>query len=184
MFPSSSRERLVTRGASWVVTSPPYLNAIDHLRGHRMALVWLGHDIGALRKIRSASIGAERASDSTHNESVSREVADSMCSKTELSGRAQAMVERYAVDLLSMTSEISRVLWVGGRATFVVGNSCLKGACIQNSAGVMRAAEIAGMAACSVVERELPQRSRYLPITDAGSLSKRMRTETVITFTR
>jgi hypothetical protein len=94
------------------------------------------------------------------------------------------MVERYAVDLLSMTSEISRVLRVGGRATFVVGNSCLKGACIQNSAGVMRAAEIAGMAACSVVERELPQRSRYLPITDAGSLSKRMRTETVITFTR
>lgn len=167
-----------------VVTSPPYLNAIDYLRGHRMALVWLGHDIGALRKIRSASIGAERASDSTHNESVSREVADSMCNKAELSGRAQAMVERYAVDLLSMTSEISRVLRVGGRATFVVGNSCLKGAFIQNSVGVIRAAEIAGMTTCSVVERELPQRSRYLPITDAGSLSKRMRTETVITFAR
>ena len=25
-----------------VLTSPPYLNAIDYLRGHRMSLVWLG----------------------------------------------------------------------------------------------------------------------------------------------
>jgi hypothetical protein len=30
--------------------------------------------------------------------------------------------------------------------------------------------------------RDLPTNSRYLPMTSAGSLSKRMRTESVLTF--
>lgn len=167
-----------------VVTSPPYLNAIDYLRGHRMALVWLGHDIGALRKIRSASIGAERAAEKKAGDSHVFEVANSMCGKADINARAYSMVERYAGDLLTMTSEISRVLRQGGRATFVVGNSCLKGTFVQNSAGVIRAAEIAGLTTARVSERDLPARSRYLPITDGGSLSKRMRTETVITFSK
>src|SRR5262245_39949473 len=42
------------------LTSPPYLNAIDYLRGHRMSLVWLGWTTGALRAIRSSSVGVER----------------------------------------------------------------------------------------------------------------------------
>src|SRR5207247_9986914 len=32
-----------------VITSPPYLNAIDYLRGHRMSLVWMGYDLEHLR---------------------------------------------------------------------------------------------------------------------------------------
>ena len=46
-----------------VITSPPYLNAIDYLRGHRLALIWLGHCLKELRRIRSSSIGAERGPD-------------------------------------------------------------------------------------------------------------------------
>ena len=33
-----------------VMTSPPYLNAIDYMRGHRLALVWLGHGVKELRR--------------------------------------------------------------------------------------------------------------------------------------
>ena len=42
-----------------VVTSPPYLNAIDYMRGHRLALVWLGVPFADLAHIRSSSVGAE-----------------------------------------------------------------------------------------------------------------------------
>src|SRR5690606_37795699 len=42
------------------LTSPPYLNAIDYLRGHRLTLVWLGYDVTSIRDIRAASVGAER----------------------------------------------------------------------------------------------------------------------------
>ncbi len=44
-----------------IVTSPPYLNAIDYLRGHKLALVWMGHTIPELRKVRAQAVGTERA---------------------------------------------------------------------------------------------------------------------------
>src|SRR5437764_985997 len=46
-----------------VLSSPPYLNAIDYMRGHRMSLVWLGHRVGELRAIRADSVGSERGPD-------------------------------------------------------------------------------------------------------------------------
>ena len=57
-----------TRSLSWVdddsidaiVTSPPYLNAIDYIRGHRLALVWLGFSVAAFgRSEASASALSE-----------------------------------------------------------------------------------------------------------------------------
>ena len=54
---------IATASIDMVVTSPPYLNAIDYMRGHKFALIWLGYSIPELRAIRSSSIGAERALD-------------------------------------------------------------------------------------------------------------------------
>ena len=51
---------LADRSVSAVVTSPPYLNAIDYIRGHRLALIWLGFSVARLREIRSRNIGVER----------------------------------------------------------------------------------------------------------------------------
>ena len=55
-------EDIDTDSINIIVTSPPYLNAIDYLRGHRLALVWLGYDLGLLRQIRSSAVGVERVS--------------------------------------------------------------------------------------------------------------------------
>jgi DNA methylase len=44
-----------------IITSPPYLNALDYLRGHKLSLVWLGSTIPELRHLRSGNIGAESA---------------------------------------------------------------------------------------------------------------------------
>lgn len=163
-----------------VLTSPPYLNAIDYMRGHRLSLVWFGYNLKKLREIRGTSIGAERANEST-NTHVQR-VGSAMFSGHGIPARFQMMIHRYAGDLLRMSSEISRVLKPGGVATLVIGNSCLKGAFIKNSEGVKTAGIISGMRVINVAERELPSNSRYLPITSSGALSKRMRTETVLTF--
>jgi hypothetical protein len=57
------KARAISDGAiDAIITSPPYLNAIDYLRGHRLALVWLGYGIRELRFIRSASVGTEQTS--------------------------------------------------------------------------------------------------------------------------
>jgi hypothetical protein len=79
-------------------------------------------------------------------------------------------------------SEAARVLKQTGQATYVVGNSCLKNIFIRNSDGLAEAGRAAGLRLISDEERELPAGSRYLPVTANGSLSKRMRTENVLTF--
>ena len=172
---------LLPRSVDAIVTSPPYLNAIDYMRGHRLALVWLGYTLRELRTIRSSVIGAERAA-ALDEDPLVRSVAEAMCPIEKLEPRQRKMVERYAGDLVRMLRQVERVLSLKGHATFVVGNSCLKEIFIRNSDGVAKAAQHAGLVLSQTRERDLPAGSRYLPVTAHGSLSKRMRTETVMTF--
>ncbi len=167
-----------------VLTSPPYLNAIDYLRGHRLSLVWLGHRLGDLRTIRSNSIGAERAPDRHEDADDLARMRRAMGTIDDLPAKFWGMIDRYIQDLRAMTAEIARVMKQGAQATFVVGNSCLRGVFIRNSEAVSLAAKAAGLTLLNENERELPNSSRYLPITAGGSLAKRMRTETILTFTR
>jgi len=164
--------------ADAVLTSPPYLNAIDYMRGHRMSLVWLGYSLGALRAIRSTSIGAERAPD--EGMSALSDLKTVLGNLSTLSRRHHSMIDRYVIDILAMSREIRRVLKPGGVATLVVGNSCLKGVFIRNSAVVARALEIEGMKLLSETTRDLPAQSRYLPTTEGSSLAKRMREEIIL----
>jgi hypothetical protein len=144
--------------------------------------------LGDLRTIRSASIGAERGPDQPRPADMFEPIRRAMCDTTSLPTRHVAMIERYSEDLYRMMSEIVRVVRVGGVATFVVGNSCLKGSFIQNSAGVSAAASMLGMRTLREFERDLPSGSRYLPMPKSGSgngaLGKRMRTETILSFGR
>jgi hypothetical protein len=166
-----------------VLTSPPYLNAIDYMRGHRLSLVWLGHRLGNLRHTRSTSIGSERASEDadTHPDVVM--IRGAVGQLNELPARFVRIVDRYIYDIRKMISEIVRVLRSGGRATFVVGNSFLRGVFVRNSAAVAAAGQLAGMTLVAESERPLPAHSRYLPMTSVP-LGKRMRTETILSFLR
>lgn len=173
---------LQDRSVDAIMTSPPYLNAIDYMRGHRLSLVWLGHSIGELRSIRSSTIGAERSFDAQC--SIADTIATAMCDLDRLESKQRKMVIRYAGDLERMMQQAARVLRPGGTATYVLGNSCLKEVFIRNSEGVAKAGIQAGLSLIKVAERDLPAGSRYLPLTQSGSLSKRMRTETILTFAR
>lgn len=166
-----------------VLTSPPYLNAIDYMRGHRLSLIWLGHRLGDLRTIRSTSIGAERAPDKLEDAAVLSDMRLAMGELDRLPNKFRSMISRYVQDIHKMILEIARVMRVGARATFVMGNSCLRDVFIRNSAAVSTAAQHAGLSLISETERPLPVRSRYLPMTSAP-LGKRMRTETILTFAR
>jgi adenine-specific DNA methylase len=47
-----------------VLTSPPYLNAIDYVRCSKFSLVWMGESVAKLRQVRAESVGAEAAKNS------------------------------------------------------------------------------------------------------------------------
>lgn len=178
-------EGVVSGTIDAVVTSPPYLNALDYIRGHRLSLVWLGYRVGDLRTIRADSIGAERAPEPEADRSVAQALAPALGELGDLPPRVRGMVDRYLIDLLGVLREVRRTLKPGGQATFVIGNSCLRNVFVDNAAAVAAAAERVGLTAIGRSERDLPPSRRYLP-PPAGrhpsDLAKRMRTEVVLSF--
>lgn len=112
------------------------------------------------------------------------EVKGAIVQPGQLAPAPDAMVYRYASDLISVMKEIARVLRDSGKAILVVGNSCLGGTFIRNSSGAIEAASVASLSVAGSIERDLPSRHRYLPMPRAADspLGKRMRTETILTF--
>lgn len=167
-----------------VVTSPPYLNAIDYLRGHRLALVWFGYQVAELRSVRSNSIGSDRHP-SVEQTEVIAVVTHTLTAISRLPRKERLMFERYVIDLTSMLGEIYRVLRSQGKAILVVGNSTLKGITINNARAVSLIAEHKGFIVQPPTRRRIPASRRYLPPPSKGDqsdLKKRMRTEMILRF--
>jgi tRNA G10 N-methylase Trm11 len=168
-----------------ILTSPPYLNALDYMRGHRLSLVWLGHRLDDLSAIRSSSVGAERAPDIFANIPLAEELTLKMQDVKDLPAGKRNMIYRYALDMNEIMKESARVLKKGKHAVFVIGNSTVRGVRVENTLIAEGAAIRHGLQVVEKLEREIPQNKRYLPPpSSSGStgFDTRMRTETVITF--
>jgi DNA modification methylase len=168
-----------------IVTSPPYLNAIDYLRGHRMSLVWLGWTIGTLRELRGTSIGTERSLRDPSADLVDL-TAEAVPRLADLPNREQRLVWRFAHDMDRLCRSLARVTKEDGHLVFVVADSQVRGVPVPNSALCRVAAMRHGFEFEEGVLRPLPTKHRYLPPPESGpsTLSARMREEAVLTFRR
>lgn len=168
-----------------IVTSPPYLNAIDYLRGHRLSLVWFGWTLSTLRELRGESIGSERSMRDAPPAIVGMAEL-SVPRITELSQRYRHIIYRFTSDIDRLCRSLARVSKVGGHMVFVVADSQLRGVPVENSAICRIAAQRHGFAFQESVIRPLPAQHRYLPPPefDRTSLGGRMREEAVLTFER
>lgn len=177
---------LGNRSIDIVVTSPPYLNAIDYLRGHKLSLIWMGYPLHNLRHIRSSNVGAENSiSQHTINDYVDH-ILEEIGEVERLPERIRGMLLRYVSDMDSVLGEISRVLKVKGQAVLVIGDSTLKGTFIRNSKALTLLGKRHGLDLKSMVRRELQENRRYLPpptaIGAGPQLQGRMREEAIMTF--
>jgi DNA modification methylase len=170
-----------------VITSPPYLNAIDYMRGHRLSLVWMQHSISELRTVRSNSIGTEAGAGQRPGSNTALNRAfHAGVSGGELPNAQAGMFTRYLRDMQAVLAEIRRVLKDSGQAVLVIGDCTVRGTFVSNSAAIKSLAEDVGLRPVSERTRPLPSNRRYLPppqAKDAGDdLAKRMRKEVVLTF--
>lgn len=166
-----------------VISSPPYLNAIDYLRGHKLALVWFGYTCSQIREIGRDATGTERGREV--NPELLGDVAAQMFKAVQkLQPRFQTIVGRYITDMREAMSEIRRVVKPGGLVVMVVGNSSLRGVFLRNDALLANLAESCSFDVVDVKKRRLPANRRYLPppSKEASTLGSRMRTESVITL--
>jgi hypothetical protein len=168
---------LKTRSIDAVVTSPPYLNAIDYLRGHKLALVWLGYSIPVLRDIRAGAIGTERAGKQKKSDQ-SAALENAVRSIRKLPLRQRSIVHKYAQDAALMMAEMKRVLTPNGLMVLVLGDSNLRGLPVYNSRIFKQIAAQNGFVLEEERRRPLQSDRRYLPIASASAaLGKRMKVE-------
>lgn len=169
-----------------VLTSPPYLNAIDYIRCSKFSLVWMGYDVCELRGVRSASVGAEVGQTKDDAGDKVESVLIDLKLTPALSSRNEAILRRFVSDMFSAMGEVSRVLKPGGRAIYVVGENTIRGTYVRNSAIVDAIAKSVGLKLTERRSRNLPANRRYLPppVKRGGKdmLDVRMRREVVLAF--
>ncbi|MBA5872754.1 MAG: hypothetical protein GDA68_22625, partial [Nitrospira sp. CR2.1] len=98
-----------------VLTSPPYLNAIDYIRCSKFSLVWMGYCLGELRQTRSDSIGSEHSSASARDDKGVRQIIKDLQLTPKLDDREYNVLCQYVFDMRNALSEVYRVLVRGGR---------------------------------------------------------------------
>ncbi len=169
-----------------VVTSPPYLNAIDYMRCSKFSLVWMGHGISDLRRLRSRSIGSEVGETASQQGPEVSRLVEKLKVVRELGPRDKGILVRYIRDMCRTVHEAARVLRPAGRAVYVVGENTVRGTYIPNSVIVSAVAERFGLTLESRSVRTLPANRRYLPPPsasgDTATLNTRMRSEVVLSF--
>ena len=169
-----------------VITSPPYLNAIDYLRGHKLYLVWMGHQVDHLRDLRSANIGTERLHNAAGAQPYQQILEKAVHDFAQLPTRTQAMLSQYFFDMSRVLAEIARILKPSGEAVIVVGNSTIRGTYITTSKVLTRIARNHGLRLTSSRRRELKESRRYLPpparVDADATLKSRMNEEVILAF--
>ena len=159
-----------------IITSPPYVNAIDYIRTSKFSLVFFGYDLASLREIRSAAVGSERGLSSEELPSD----LDSLVEKVSDIKR-RPMLRRHLFDMLKALQESNRVLKPGGKALYVVGPSLLSRKRYDGGDVLTQIARVAGFRSIGSSRRDLSSTNRSLPPPNlkqnAQSINRRMTCE-------
>ena len=168
-----------------IITSPPYLNAIDYIRCSKFSLIWMGHSISAARHLRSDMVGVEKGMSPSDDPEIRHILAD-LSLQPQLPRKYQAILARYVDDMRRIVAENARVLRDTGKAVYVIGENTIHGTVVRNASIIEAVAATSGLRRTDRKSRELPANRRYLPPpsaqSDTASLAKRMRQEVVLTF--
>jgi len=167
--------------ADFVLTSPPYLNAVDYMRTHKFSLLWMGHRLADLREIRGTMIGSERGLFGP--DGIPEALEHRLGQRIEDKAR-RSRVRKYLADMARSVREIARVLRPGGAAILVVGPTILNATRTDSADVLNQLGQAHGLDLISHVDRVISPRRRSLPApADAAAtnaLGSRMRREIIV----
>jgi len=185
-FGSAQRMPLPHISIDLIITSPPYAsNAIDYMRAHKFSLVWLGHKIGNLGKMRNEYIGGEATSKvqfeilPPRTQSIVRQIA-------ALDVKKGQVLHRYYSEMTQALREMYRVLKPGKAAIVVVGSSVMRGRDTETQNCLAEIGETLGFEVPKIGVRVLDRDRRMMPagltINRDSQIQQRMHEEYVIGY--
>lgn len=168
---------LTDASVDFILTSPPYKQAIDYMRAHKFSLIWMGYHLKDLRNLRSGMIGAARGLSGPNGLPAHLENGLEKLDKPSDRGTTR----RYLSDMQSVLREFARVLKPGGLAVLVVGPSVLSKTSPDSEYVFKTLAENSGLSLIAAVRRKLRDKHRGMPppalLIKGNSLKKRMQYE-------
>lgn len=159
--------RIRSASIDLVLTSPPYLNAIDYMRCSKYSLVWMGHTVGQIRGLRAESVGTEIGFAYENDPEISSVIGRLKLSA--LPDRQRRLVGAYIADMRLALQEVSRVLVPHGRAVYVLGENTIRGVYVRNAKIIRLLASRLGLRLEKSSRRPLPSNRRYLPPPTSGA---------------
>jgi DNA modification methylase len=171
-----------------VLTSPPYLNAIDYIRCSKFSLIWMGYNLCKLKTLRAESVGTEAGKNFLLEDSEVSFIVEALNLRPQLDSRHRGILARYIDDMRRAINEVCRVLSRGGKAVYVIGENTIRGTYVRTSVIVSILAESAGLRLKDRRTRTLPSNRRYMPPPSSGysggKIEARMRREVVLAFVK
>jgi DNA modification methylase len=175
-----------TASIDLVLTSPPYLNAIDYIRCSKFSLVWMGYRIPDLRLLRTESVGNDVGNSVSEKDPEIQGIVDGLRLGSRLLHRDRAALAHYIDDMRNAMRETARVLVPGGIAVYVIGENTVRGTFIRNARILLAVAKLCGLKFDKQHTRSLPANRRYLPPPSgekrSAPLDTRMRREVILKF--
>ena len=143
-----------------VLTSPPYLNAVNYIRSHKFSLVWMGYDLATLRELRGTMVGTERGLWSVDSlpSGLERQFEEGVAAD-----RRRAMIRQYLSDLRKVLVEAKRVLRPSRLLVLVVGPLIISRQEPDAASIVSELASNVGLVTVGRAHRKLSTHRRSLP---------------------
>ncbi|NJL55484.1 site-specific DNA-methyltransferase [bacterium] len=180
---------LPEESVDFVLTSPPYCNAIDYTRAHRFAIAWLADVLATSLddyvRLGRTYIGSERAIRSQNTAPLGLPEVDTITEEVRQQDVVRGqLVARYFIDMQQVLGEIGRILRSGSHAVLIVCPSNIRRIPIAWHKAFCTIGEHlpAGQRLhhVQVIERTIYDHRRLLPYMDGNQLAQRMRTEYVL----
>jgi hypothetical protein len=173
IYPHDAREPLPIiqdESQALVITSPPYFNAVDYPRAHRMSVCWMNGYAPANLASRRNYIGLRHAAEFTldswlHAHSQVHRLLPTKILNHRLLGKKLCA---FFADLETVLRQIWRVLRPGGHAVFVIANNVIKGVRIESQAVLTALAKDLGFIEIETTPRVIASLHRRFPVGPFG----------------
>lgn len=158
---------LKRESANFILTSPPYLNAIDYPRAHKFAQWWLPSLGGAMKRADYIGLRTSKAEDRA------KESLLALPSVTKLFVPFEGMpiyrnILQYVRDIAGVVIELHRVLMCNSTIVFVVADNVISGTVFPVSQIIKELFVQYGFSAVTVAERPIKSTRRRYPFGSTG----------------
>ena len=146
----------------FVLTSPPYLNAIDYPRAHKFSHWWLSPQTAPLGRSEYIGLRQSKANDADEN---CLRASDAL---TELFAPFRDMsiyrnISSYMADLVAVINQLHRVVKAKAKVAFVVANNVIGGEVFPVSAIIEELMTRSGFSSVDVTRRTIKNTRRRYP---------------------